>query len=196
MSKTPEDNAVLDSILSKTKAQYEPGPMRNRLYETIEFNGVKPRRPRFEWMYYAGMGDVGLLKVSEPETKAVKELLAQGRLVPTFEEDFYGIQKIRHIQHFDDVKFGLDAQDNILIYDFARRIDIPDMPDPVIRPDGIHDAAIKQIKDRMDFSVASHTVTVDNAPIQLKGGPVVRPIITDARLIELKKRQQEFALKI
>lgn len=184
--------AERQNLLSKTKAQYEPGPMRHRLYEVFEQHGKPLKTPSLEWMYYAGMGDVAMHKASAGESKAAKKLMEEGLLVPTFEHDFYGVQKIRQLQHFDDVKFGIDEQGEILIYDLGHSIDLSEFTDSVIRPDSKHDAAIAAIKRRMNFPVSSHAVCVDEAPIQFRSGPIIRPIITDANLIELKHRQREF----
>ncbi len=192
MGNSAESHAARDIVLARTKSQYEPGPMRPRLYEILQSAHKDVASPSYAWMYYAGMGDVALNDVTPVESSAIKELLDSGRLVPTFEEDFYGIKKIRLVQHFDDVNFGLDENDNIIIYDFASRVYLPDNIDPVIRPSEIHSAAIEQIKKRINFSVPSHAITVDKSPIQLHGGPVIRPLITNAHLTELRLRQREF----
>lgn len=181
-----------ESILERVKAQYEQGPMRSKLCEIFEVTEHTLPQPVYEWMYYAGMGEVAFNDAGKNEPPAIKKLLEQGRLVPTFEDDHYGIKKFRVLQHFDDVKFGVDEDGKLLIYDFMYSADQPDIPDRVIRMDEKYDAVINQLKKRMDFSVPHHAVTIDNAPIRLRGGPVIRPVITDSGLIELRRRQKEF----
>lgn len=186
-------HAAKSDLENRLKARYEPGPMRQRLYEVFKVASIPCNPTKFEWMYYAGMGDVALNDASQKEINAAKELLKDGVIVPTFEDNFYDIKDIRRIQHFDDVRFGLDTSDNIIIYDLGPR-DLPDFPDLIIRPDAKHDAAIARLKGRMNTSLPNHAIVIDETPIQLRDGQIIRPLITDPHLADLRIRQIAFKL--
>lgn len=171
-------------LLNRLRSQREYGPMQPRLYEIFEFNGHKLPETSFEWMFYAGMGDVGFHAAQPDVHSAAKSLLRKGDLVRTFEEDVYGLKKIRRIQHFDDVKFGLDAQGGVIIYDF---IPTDAMPDPVIRPDKTHRSAIARVSQMIE----SKTALIDQ-PLRLTQGDVVRPVILGRGAIEMRQRQMDF----
>lgn len=159
--------------------------MRPRLCEVFAISGQELAVVEYEWMFYAGMGSVDFRPASEDETAAVKDLLPTGAVVPMFEEDAdFGIKSFRRIKHIDDVSFGLTAQDEMILFEMTSPEDFPDF---VIKPDGRYDKAIAQIKHRLAYNRA-----VVDAAIQLKEGPIVRPIILDQNMIELRKRQRHF----
>ncbi len=193
MRETFEAMADRIQLLDKTKNQYTAGPMRPRLYEVFEEEGKTLETPTFEWMVYAGMGNVELMPASAEEQASAKELIATGEIVPTFEEDFFGFKKIRLIQHFDDVKFGVDEDNNIVIYDFTHEIEAPIPPDPVLSfLEARHTPAVELLMKRLDFSVPHHAVAIDSDPIQLQGGPMVKPFILNADMIAIRYRQRAF----
>lgn len=187
---TLEHSADPNRLLDKLKDQYTGGPIRPLLYQILPTGGLElPGGPlSYQWMYYAGMGDTALHPIHPEQARVVIKLISEGRLVPTFEEDFYDA-RIRRIEHFDDVKFGLDEEDRIVAYDFALNAPGENNPDPLLTTDKIHPGAIKRITSRMDFSIAAHAITADPDAIRLVGGPTIRPILTDAKLIETRRRQ-------
>ena len=173
-----------DKLLTRLRSQRERGPMQPRLYEIFEFNGHPLPNTSFEWMYYAGMGDVAFNAAQDTDHAAAKSLLRKGDLVRTFEEDIYGMKKIRRIQHFDDVKFALDTEGEVIMFDF---MPTTAMPDPVIRPDKTHRAAIARVKQMIE----SKNALVDQ-PLRLTQGDAIRPIILDSGLMEMRQRQTVF----
>jgi hypothetical protein len=191
MSYDFEFDATKTRLEDSLKARYEPGSMRPRLYETFNELGAPCDPRKFEWMYYAGMGSVGLHDTTEQVTKAALDLLNAGRIVPTFKESFYGIKDICLIQHFDDVRFGLITSGEIVIYDLLPK-DVPNLPDPVIMPDESHSVAIAKLRERMNYPFPNYAVVIDESPLQLRGGPVIRPLITDPGLAAQRLRQMAF----
>ncbi len=185
-----ELDAAKARLQDKLKARYEPGPMRTRLYEVFEEAGQPVKEKKLAWMFYAGMGDVDLHDVPELEINAAETLLKDGIIVPTFDEDFYNVKKIRRLLHFDDVNFGLDENDGIVIFELVKWLPEPDRPDLVIRPDEKYDAAIKKLRQRMDSTLDSNLALVDEKPLQLKGGPLIKPIITDTNRVGIMLRQR------
>lgn len=183
-------DASKSDLENKVKVRYEPGPIRHRLYEIFEEAGQPVARQKFAWMYYAGMGDVDLYDANKKDVPAIQTLLKDGILVPTFEEDFYGVKNIRRLMHFDDVNFGLEKNGGIVIFELVKWLSTPDMPDLVIRPDEKYDAVISKLKGRMESSLPSHNALVDETPLQLKGGPLVHPIITDPNRVRVMMRQR------
>lgn len=171
-----ERRRLLDSV----KHQSEPGAMRRRLYEII---GDTPT-PAYEWMFYAGMGNVDMMPAKEPEVAAVQSLIEEGRLLSTFTESFYGIKTIRLIQHFDDVNFGYKDDDSLVIFRLSSH---EGFADEIITPDKRFDAAINALKMRIEYSK-----TLVDAPITVTdktGNHNIRPIITNTNFIELRSRQ-------
>ena len=108
-------DAAKTLLQDKLKARYEPGPMRPMLCEAFE-KGITS--PKLQWMFYAGMGDVGFHDATDIDTRAAKELIKDGYLVTTFEYDHYSA-KYRTIKHFDDVNFGLEENGGIVIYELV-----------------------------------------------------------------------------
>lgn len=173
------------SLLDKIKRQYEPGPMRPCLYEVFAKAGRKLDQPSYEWMFYAGMGDVDMHPAAPEEAVAACALIKECKLVPTFEENFWG-KFIRLVSHFDDVNFGMDDRDKVVMYDLATS---EGFPDTVV---DANEKVAKKLTDRIDFSIPHHAVKVSERPIRLRNGSVIRPIITDAAQIAIQKRQEEF----
>lgn len=183
-SYTEERNRL--DLLNRIKEQNEPYSGRPQLYQVVAVDGELVRTTRYEWMHAAGMGDYALSKATPDDTRAIKHLVREGRIVPTMLEDFgFGAKTLRHLKHFDDVHFALDNQATPIMYEYAH---FPERPDPVIRPDKSHDAAIKQLRDRIQYGRAE----IDGGPILLRGGPVVWPIHTDREVIALRDRQRSF----
>lgn len=179
-------DAARQHLQDKLKERYEPGPMRPRLCEVTTPHATTPK---LQWMFNAGMGDISFHDVKKEETAAAKHLLEQGILVRTFEYEHYS-SKYRTIKHFDDVNFGLDANDGIVIFELTKWLPKPYMPDLVIRPDEQYDAALKNLRTRMGFEPSIGKVLIDDTPLQLKGGPLVRPIITDPNRVRIMQRQR------
>jgi hypothetical protein len=171
-------------LLSRLRSQSEYGPMQPRLYEIFEFNGHKLPDTSFEWMFYAGMGDIGFHAANDTDHSAAKSLLRKGDLVRTFEENIYGMKQIRRIEHFDDVKFGLDQDNEVIIFNFTPTTA---MPDPVVRPDKTHRSAIARVKMMLE----SKTALVDQ-PLKLTQGDVIRPVIHNKGQMEIRTRQMDF----
>ena len=181
MSHKPQDE---DALLEKLRSQHLEGrPMRDRLYEIFAYNGNKITPTSLEWEIYAGQGSTTYHAVSENVHSAAKELLRKGHLVRTFEED-YGWKTIRRIEHFDDLKFGYNADNEIVIFDF-----IPSdvMPDPIIRPDKMHRSAVARVKQMIEDKRAF----VDQ-PLRLSQGDVIRPITTNPNVVEIRRRQMDY----
>ena len=178
-------DAARQHLQDKIKERYEPGPMRPRLCEVTARHATTPK---LQWMFNAGMGDIGFHDVTKEETAAAKHLLEQGILVRTFEHEHYS-SKYRTIKHFDDVNFGLDANGGFVIFELTKWLPEPDMPDLVIRPDKEYDAVINRLKGRIDLPYP-HGITVDDDRLQLKGGPLIQPIITDPNRVRIMQRQR------
>ena len=51
---------AIDSILQKTKEQYNPGAMKPAIRRIVEMNGKTVSGLRLQWLHYEGMGDFGL----------------------------------------------------------------------------------------------------------------------------------------
>lgn len=170
-------------LLTRLRAEREQGAMQPRLYEIFEFNGHKLSETSFEWMYYASM-DVDFHATTPEVHSAAKSLLRKGDLVRTFEEEIEGLKKIRRIEHFDDIKFGYDKDDEVIIFNFSPT---SALPDPVIRPDKTHRSAIARVKQMIE----SKTALVDQ-PLKLTQGDIVRPIILNAGQMEMRARQIDF----
>lgn len=171
-------------LLTRLRTQQERGAMQPRLYEIFEFNGHKLPETSFEWMYYAGMGDVAFHAATPEVHSAAKSLLRKGDLVRTFEDDVYGLKKIRRIEHFDDIKFGYDKNDEVIIFNFSPTTALPD---PVIRPDKTHRSAIARVKQMIE----SKTALVDQ-PLKLTQGDVIRPVVLGRSAMEMRQRQMDF----
>ena len=175
-----------DDLLERLRGQHLEGrPMRDRLYEIFAHNGTAIKPTALEWETYAGMGGTTYHGVTDTVYSAAKELLRKGHLVRTFEED-YGWKSIRRIEHFDDLKFGYDKDNQIIIFDF-----IPSelMPDPIIRPDKMHRSAVEMVK-RM---IAENRAFVDQ-PLRLTQGDIIRPIAVNPNIVETRRRQLGFTL--
>lgn len=174
----------------KVKARYEPGPMRPQLNEVF-YNHVtgKKEQPKLQWRFYAGMGETDFYDATDDEKTAAKALLSDGVLVKTFEYGSY-YNKATQIKHFDDVNFGLDENGGIVIFELVKWLPEPDRPDLVIRPDEKYDAVIKRLKSRMGSTLHNHAALVDETPLQLKGGPLVKPVVTDPNRVRIMMRQR------
>ena len=181
MSHAPKDE---NELLERLRGQHLEGrPMRDRLYEIFAHNGAQIKPTSLEWEANAGMGSTTYYAVSDAVHSAAKELLRKGHLVRTFEED-YGWKAIRRIEHFDDLKFGYDKDDQIIIFDF---IPSDSMPDPIIRPDKMHRSAVARVKQMIE----SGRALVDQ-PLRLSQGDIVRPIPTNPNVVETRRRQIDF----
>lgn len=188
MRTTPDAYKHQQDILNKVKWQYEPGTMRRTLCEIFKEHGQILAEPVHKWQISTGgFGGLEFIPTTDDENLAIKELRESGRILPTFEDDIYGIG-YRYIHHFDDVRFGMDKDERIIIFDLSQRADMPE--DLVIRPDEAHKAAIERI--RKNIEAQNNSIYVDPNPIQLRGGPTIHPIVTDRSQIELRKRQNEF----
>lgn len=174
------------SLLNKLKDQYEPGPMREQLFEVRAVDGQPLAKPSYEWMHYAGMGDVDLVETDPEEEVAIKQLLKEGKIVPTLSESFQmGHMTLRRLKHFDDVNFGLDADSSPIIFEYGVG---KGAVDPIIRPDQEYDPVIDQLRRRLEYGRAK----IDSDPIQLHDGPTVWPVHTDQRFFNLRERQQAY----
>lgn len=192
----------------KVKARYEPGPMRPQLNEVLYHKKASydpsPLHTqthhhdspagsnallKLQWRFYAGMGETDFYDATDDEKTAAKALLSDGVLVKTFEYGSY-YNKATQIKHFDDVNFGLDENGGIVIFELVKWLPEPDRPDLVIRPDEKYDAVIKRLKSRMDTTLHNHAALVDETPLQLKGGPLVKPVVTDPNRVRIMMRQR------
>lgn len=181
MPHTPQDE---DTLLERLRSQHLEGrPMRDRLYEIFEYNGRALSPTALEWEANAGMGNTTYYTVPDNIYSAAKELLRKGQLVRTFEE-YLGWKTVRRIEHFDDLKFGLDNDNQIIIFDF---IPTDTMPDPIIRPDKMHRSAV----DRVKRMIEENRALVDQ-PLCLSQGDIIRPITTNSNIVEIRRRQMDF----
>lgn len=180
----PHTSIDEDKLLEKLRGQHLEGrPMRDRLYEIFAHHGNPIKPTSLEWESYAGMGATTYTAVSDSVHSAAKELLRRGHLVRTFEED-YGWKAIRRIEHFDDLKFGYDKDNQIVIFDF---IPSKTMPDPIITPDRMHRSAVARVRQMIEDGRA----LVDQ-PLRLSQGDVIRPITTNPNVVETRRRQVDF----
>lgn len=175
-----------DILLNQIRSQNTPGLIRRRLYEIFEFNGARIPNTSFEWMTYSAEEGVEVRTVSDDEHNGAKALLRAGHLVRTFEEDFQGLKKIRLIEHFDDVRFGLDTDGEVVIFNF---LPTDALPDPVIRPDKTHRSAVARVK----LMIEQKQALVD-APVRLTQGAAIQPVLTDPHAIEMRRRQASFTI--
>lgn len=181
--------AAEQSLLSKVKSQFEPGPMRPQLYSMLNKDGSQPSELKLQWMYYAGMGDVAFHDLANDNEKAAAlKFIAEGRFVPEEISDHYG-RAIQRIKHFDDVNWGKKSDGNIIMYDLSHNDFRPDWPDMVITLDDRHKAALEALRKRMEYSV-SIGKTWEDDPITLKDGTEVTPILTNLDQIHLRLRQK------
>ncbi len=187
MSRPPNESIARSQILNKTKRQYEPGPMRPKLCLMLKETGEKTSSLKLRWMYYAGMGDVDFSPLSKKvEKNAAKQLIKEGYLVPMQKDNIYGVTHFQHLKHFDDVNWGRTKNGDFIIYDLSDNIHQPQWPDMVIRPDAQYDAAIEMLKSRIEYEK-----TWEDAPLTLKDGTRITPILTDESVIKIRKRQTQ-----
>lgn len=189
---TANEHATEQNLLSRIKAQHEPGPMRSQLYSMLDKDGKQPSDLRLQWMFYAGMGDVAFRDLSnKAEEKAARKFITEGRFVPEAIENHYG-QVIQRIKHFDDVNWGKTADGDIIMYDLSFNEFQPDWPDMVITLDERHAAALEALRNRMEYGT-SIGKTWEDDPITLKDGTEITPILTNLDQIHLRMRQKNIA---
>lgn len=172
-----------DKILSLTKAQYEPGPMRPRLVEVFAQAGAPLEAPKLAWIAYAGMGMSDMHDASAVDAAVAQTLIRDGRLVPTFEDNFFGSYDYLELTHFDDIQWARDSKGQLLIYR------INSTGDDVLRLTERHAAAVKELENR-----TAYKKTYEDEPFMLNGTGSVTPILTDARQIALRVRRHGLAL--
>lgn len=190
-------DAARQSVLDRVKNRSERGIMRPRLYEVFEQAGQKPGSPSYQWMISGGLGDFPLTKANPADDAAIKKLIQNGEILPTFEEDYFmGQVRARKIQHFDDVCFGLvDHFKQVIIYELGSP---PAGRDRVITPDPAHDAAMNMLYNKMGWKEKPAQTEMRNktdTPIHLKNGQndlIVHPLLTDEQHIKLRERQRSF----
>ncbi|MBU6235698.1 MAG: hypothetical protein KGQ41_07615 [Alphaproteobacteria bacterium] len=180
-----DDYRIRQDLLSRTKEQYEPGAMRPRLCEVFKINSKVLDKPAVSWLYYAGMGDVDVSDASQADLPVIAKLRSEGYLVPTWADNIYGVKHYRLLTHFDDVNWGRDQTGRIVIYNFNQNDLHPEIPDPVIVPDASHATAIKQLEHRMQYGK-----TMDDDAVILRDGSRITPILTDRRVIDMRRRQK------
>ncbi len=189
---TANDYAAEQTLLSRIKAQHEPGAMRPQLYSMLDKNGKPPSNLRLQWMFYAGMGDVAFHDlVNKAEEDAARKFIAEGRFVPEAIEDHYG-RAIQRIKHFDDVNWGKTTDGSVIMYDLSFNEFQPDWPDMVITLDERHTAALAALRKRMEYSTPIGKTWEDD-PIMLKDGTEITPILTNLDQIHLRMRQKDIA---
>jgi len=176
----PEDTLapVRHNLLNTVKEQLPTGKMRPRLcrFEKDSKNSA------YMWEVSAGsLGGLTPLPVKPGEKEAAEQLLGQGLLVPTISQKINDTTTWRLIQHFDDVRFGYDANNAIVIFKLAYEGDGRDL---VIKTDTLCTPAIGRLKLRID----NGTALVDS-PIETTDGRTIHPILLDPQAIELRRRQ-------
>lgn len=190
MSKFDFDlDAARSKLLSDLKQQDEPGAMRPQIHKVLnpkQAQDIAAPDIKLQWMYYAGMGDFALHDLrSEVEERAARKLIKEGILVPTSKQNLYGRHDIQRLTHFDDVNWGKTADGKLIIFNLTDFDSCPEWPDEIITPDETHDAAIDYLKRRTGYGK-----TMEDAPLTLRDGSQITPILTNRRLIEFRKRQQ------
>ena len=178
-------DAEKTKLLSQHKYQDEPGAMRPRMFKVLTNNNTPTSHFKLQWMYYGGMGNFDLSNLHSPtQNKAAKQLIKDGKLVPTSTQEHYEL-KIQRLTHFDDVNWAKTPDGNLIIFNLCAFNNRPEWPDEVITPDETHDTAIASLKAKTEYGK-----TMEDEPITLRDGSQVIPILTDTRLIEFRKRQQ------
>jgi hypothetical protein len=181
---------VTESVLSKAKRQYEPGPFRPQICNVIEDHGQKVSGLKLQWLSYAGMGDTHLSEYwVDNELEVAEALINEGRLVPTFKEDFYRVMQIQRVLHFDDVKWAKLSDGRVVIYDLAIA---DDFEDQLIIPEGVQLKGVETLRRRMEISASYTNIgkTFEDDPITLKDGTTITPVLTDIHAIRLRARQK------
>lgn len=185
MRETAKAYADQCALLSRVKGQQGSGAMQPKLYQVLDdtTNG-RPPDLRLVWLFYAGMGEIGVSEMKNPDEKqAAAELIEKGKLVPTMREYEGGTGKILRLTHFDDVHWGKTRQGDLLIYELS---DNPNIPDTIIRPGERHDAAIALLKERIKWGMAQ-----EDDPVLLSNKrDKITPILTDEHVIQMRKRQK------
>ncbi len=145
------------------------------LCEVFERSGKKLEQPSYEWMY--AHGESPLHKTSYDETVIIRKYLESGEIIQTFEGYAYSSAAVFHqIQHIDNVKFGM-REDNggIVLYELTdQNVTQANLTDSFIDMQEAHIPAIT----RIDEQLSEQSLTVEDTAIQLRGGPIIRPIIS------------------
>lgn len=165
-------------LIQKVKDRYEPGSGKPTLVQITREAGFVPESLTLKWMFYAGMGNMDLVDATKNMANAAKDLLEDGTLAPSAPFSYYNLEG-RDIKLIEDLTWGLEANDNIVLYELGSTPET----DIIIRPDAEYDKAIAKIQTRLTYSKA-----LVDSPILVKDEQI-RPIILDENCIKIRMRQ-------
>lgn len=175
-------------LLNQIKTQHNKNSGRPTLHRVLEQGDEPVTEPTYVWQSSAGLSASATSPAGECEVKTIEALIESADLVPTITQFYYFDNlRLRLIQHFDDVRFGYDAQDAFVIFRLSPE---GTFSDSIMTPDKDCDAAIEELKKRFHYQKAM----IDD-PIVVREGDqnyTIRPIITDTNVIEIRKRQRQF----
>jgi hypothetical protein len=188
MSSDPRSAAERDRLLDRLKTRYEPGAMRPQLYQTASRETGQPDIFKFQWMFYAGMGEVDFHPAKPEEAKAAQELLESGAALAIPSSPFYyGFDLLERVKLLEDVQWGLTPGGEAIIFNLT---DKPDGKDEVIKIDA-YSPAIVELRQRLHYNRA-----FPDRPITLNDGTPVVPIQFEKQEAILRKRQDALTLQM
>ena len=183
-------------LLDNLKNRYDSGAGRPLLCQTSDNKTFRAPSLRYEWLGSSGQGGTSFLTANEQVVTAAEELLSIGILAPGL-VTAHPETSYRPIKLLEDLKWGLDENNGIVLYELAPTQNLPDRihpfgKGPVIRADKTYEAALMEIDKRLEYGKAIK----DALPIILNGAGnkniVAYPIMFDRQAIEIRKRQKDF----
>ncbi len=167
-------------LMDRIKHRYEGGIMRPHLC-LVETPANDDRlNLRYQWLHSAGMGDFKLKPASDNEARMIHDLLKRGQIAPTF-KDYYDGQHYRPLRAIEDVSWGERRDGSMVLFTLP---DLPSLPDVVITADAEYDAAVREIKKRIQSGTAGY-----DRPFALSDRTEITPIAFGHDRVILNARQ-------
>lgn len=167
-----------EDLLNKLKDRYHAGFSASSLVRTTQ--GRDESTMKLQWMFSAGMGNTDFMDAKPEVVTIAHELLKEGKLAPAIPFPYYNLH-VQPLKLVEDLNWALDKSDSIVLFELSRDRTLPDL---VIRPDAQYDAAIEQVRKRLQYN----TAMIDE-PIRVSSGEQLRPVLMGHNAIDIRQRQ-------
>ena len=180
------------NLANSLKDQYDSAGGRPRLCQSWDSGDETRETMTYRWFGSGGQGFPAFHDAQPEVAQHARELLAEGTIAPGFINGFHGMFQTRSLKILEDLNWGMDENNSLVLFEFAFTPKYPDRvlrveDADVIRHDDAYTGAIKQIRNRLNYKHA----TIDT-PLSLSDGTIIKPLILDRRMIPVRDRQNAY----